>query len=295
MTSYWMGEFLPARKHLEKAITLYDPERHRPLAFRYGATDAGVSSLLSAALTLWHLGYPDQALKRGHEALALARKLSHAFSLVIAGLSLGFLYQYRREARAAEDSAEGMITLSTERGFTLWLALATGLRGWAMAEQGRHEEGIAQIQEGLAAFRATGAELRRPYLLSFLIEACRKTGRFDHGLSALKEALAVADKQENRSFEAEIHRLKGELLLKQNDSNAAEALSCFQRAIEIARRQSGKSLELRATTSLARLLAKQGRRDEASTMLAQIYNWFTEGFDTADLKEAKALLEELSR
>ena len=163
-----------------------------------------------------------------------------------------------------------------------------------MAEQGRNEEGIAQIQEGLAASRATGAELWRPYFLCLLAEACMETGRLDDGLSALTEALAAADEHENRSYEAEMHRLKGELLLRQNDSNAAEAQSCFERAIEIARKQSAKSLELRATMSLARLLAKQGRRDEARAMLADIYNWFTEGFDTADLKDAKALLDELS-
>jgi predicted ATPase len=188
-----------------------------------------------------------------------------------------------------------VIALSTERGFTLWLAMATGLRGWAMAEQGRHEEGIAQIQESLAASSATGAELWRPHFLCLLAEACMETGRLDDGLNALTEAMAAADGNEIRFYEAEMHRLKGELLLKQDDSNGAEAQSCFERAIEIARKQSAKSLELRATMNLARLLAKQGKGDEARTMLAEIYNWFTEGFDTADLKDAKALLDELGR
>jgi predicted ATPase len=161
-----------------------------------------------------------------------------------------------------------------------------------MAEQGRNEEGIAQIQEGLVASRATGAEQNRPYFLCLLAEACRETGRLDDGLSALMEALAAADEHEIRHYEAEMHRLKGELLLKQDDSNTAEAQNCFERAIEIARKQSAKSLELRATTSLARLLAKQGKCDQAHALLAEIYGWFTEGFDTADLKEAKALLDE---
>ena len=162
-----------------------------------------------------------------------------------------------------------------------------------MAEQGRHEEGIAQIQEGLAALRATGSEW--PVDLCLLAEACMNTGRLDDGLSALTEALAAADEHEIRNYESEMHRLKGELLLKRDQSKAAEAQRCFERAIEIARKQSAKSLELRATMSLARLLAKQGRRDEARTMLADIYNWFTEGFDTLDLKEAKALIDELNR
>jgi predicted ATPase len=164
-----------------------------------------------------------------------------------------------------------------------------------MAEQGRSEEGIAHLQEGLAAVRATGAEVVRPYYLCLLAEAYMETGRLDDGLNALTEALAAADEHENRHYEAEIHRLRGELLLKQDDSNAAEARSCFERAIEIARRQSSESLELRATMGLARLLAKNGCRDEARAMLAEIYNWFTAGFDTADLKDAKAQLEELAK
>jgi len=163
-----------------------------------------------------------------------------------------------------------------------------------MAEQGHHEDEIAQIQEGLAASRATGSGLWRPHFLCLLAEACLEAGRLDDGLSALTEALAAADEHENRHHEAEIHRLKGELLLKQDDSNATEAQNCFEGAIGIARKQSAKSLELRATMSLARLLAKQGRRDEARAMLADIYGWFTEGFDTADLKDAKALLDQLA-
>jgi len=183
---------------------------------------------------------------------------------------------------------EGAIALCAERGLADFLAYATVLRGWAMAEQGRKEEGIAQIQEGLAASRETGVELARPYFLTLLAEAYMEMGGLDDGLGALTEALAAADEHENRIHEPEIHRLKGELRLKQDDSNTAEARSCFERAIEIARKQSAKSLELRATTSLARLLGKQGKRDEARAMLAEIYNWFTEGFDTADLKDAKA-------
>jgi predicted ATPase len=292
-TLYWMGEFLPAREHLENAITLYDPERHR-LAFRYGAADAAVRCLSYAAWTLWQLGYPDQALKRGNEALASAQRLSHPFSLAFAGHFVGYLRQYRREVHAAQETAESMIALSAEHGLTDHLALATILRGWALAEEGRNEEGIALIQEGLAALRAMRSELSRPGFFCLLAEACKEAGRFDHGLGALTEALASADEREDRSWEAEIHRLRGELVLKQDDSNVAEAQSCYERAIEIARRQNGKSQELRASTSLARLLAKRGRRDEARTKLAEIYNWFTEGFDTADLKDAKSLLDQLN-
>src|ERR1700722_17976445 len=167
-------------------------------------------------------------------------------------------------------------------------------RGSAMAEQGRNGEGLAQIEKGLADYLATGTGLGLPQCLCKFAEACVETGRLDDALSALAEALMIANEREDRVDEAEIHRLKGEALRRQNDFNAAEAQGCFERAIEVARGQSAKSWELRATISLARLLASQGPRDEARTMLADIYNWFTEGFETADLIEAKSLLVELS-
>jgi predicted ATPase len=293
-TSFWRGELLRAKEHLELAISIYDPERHARLAFRNLGFDAGVMCLCYAAFTLWQLGYPDQALQRANEALALAEGLSHLFSLANAEFCIGVLRQYRREARAVQEAAEDVIALSAEHGFIFFLALATILRGWAMSEQGRNEEGITQIQEGQAACRVRGAQLAWSYSPFLLAEACRETGRIDYGLSAVTAALAAADEQEFRCYEPEIRRLKGELLLKQDDSKVAEAQSCFERAVEIARKQSAKSWELRATMSLARLLAKQGRRDEAIAMLAEIYGWFTEGFDTADLKDAKALLQELT-
>jgi predicted ATPase len=201
---------------------------------------------------------------------------------------------FRHEARAAQEAAERAIALSAEHGFTFWLAVATILRGWAMAQQGLNKEGIAQMEEGLVAFRATGSEIGRPRWLSLLAEACIESGRLNDGLSVLAEALAGVKETEGHQYEAEIYRLRGELLLKQDHFNAAEAQKCFEGAIEIARGQSAKSLELRAATSLARLLDKQGKRKEARSMLGDIYNWFTEGFDTADLIDAKALLDELS-
>jgi predicted ATPase len=185
------------------------------------------------------------------------------------------------------------MALSIEHGFTLWLALATTLHGAALAAQGRNEEAIAQIEEGLAATAATGAKMSRPGILNLLAGACIGTGRLDNGLAALTEALAIADEHEDRMYEGETHRLKGELLLRQNHLNVTEAQRCFQRAIEIARNRSAKSHELHATMSLARLLDSQGKRAEARAVLAEIYGWFTEGFDTADLKDAKALLNEL--
>jgi predicted ATPase len=287
-TSFSMGELLLAREHLEVAISLYD--RERPIAIGH---DTGVNCLSYIGLTLWTLGYPDQALKKGDEAVALAQALSHPLSLAFAEGLGGYLRQYRREARAAQETAERLIALSAEHGFAHWLAQATFTRGWAIAKQGHGEEGIEQIQEGLAAFRTIGNGVLLPHALCLLAEACGEAGRLEDGLSALTEAPAAADEHGIRQYEAETHRLKGELLLRQDHSKAAEAQSCFERAIEIARKQSAKSLELRATMNLARLLNGQGKRDEARTMLGEIYGWFTEGFDTADLKDAKALLDEL--
>jgi len=293
-TFLWLGDFIPATEHLESAIAIYDPEHHQTLALRYLGFDAAVYCLSGMALTLWQLGYPDQALMRGNEALALAQRLSDPQSLVLAERFLGEVHLFRREANAAKENAESLINRSAERGFSEWIPRATTLRGGAIVLQGRHEEGIAQIREGLAALRATRFELWRTPFLCLLAEAYVETGRLDDGFSALTEAQAVADKNEEREHEAEIHRLKGELLLRRDESNAVEAQGCFQRAIEVARQQSAKSLELRATMSLARLRDKQGDRSEASEMLTAIYGWFTEGFDTADLIDAKALLEELA-
>ncbi len=246
------------------------------------------------------------------KSITLAQKLSHPFSLAYALGHAARLHQFRREEHAIQERTEAAIALSTEQGFPFFLTQGVIFRGVVLAEQGWGHEGIAQIQQGIAAFRATGAELYRPYFLALLAEAYGKVEQAEEGLAVLAEALAVLDKTGERFYEAELHRLKGELTLKQSGvrgpesevSNTqhlapsthaeAEVEACFHQAIDIARRQSAKSLELRATTSLARFLDKQGRRDEARRMLAVIYGWFTEGFDTADLKDAKALLEELS-
>jgi predicted ATPase len=184
--------------------------------------------------------------------------------------------------------------LCAEHGLASFLATSNLYLGAAMTAAGRGNEGIALIENSLAMFRAAGFGMARPKFLSILADACLTTGRFGDGLRALTEAEAVADEHEEQVSTAEIHRIKGELLLRQDPSKIAEAQSCFERAIEVAHSQSAKSYELRGTTSLARLLRDIGRRDEACAMLAEIYNWFTEGFDTADLKDAKALLDELS-
>jgi class 3 adenylate cyclase/predicted ATPase len=292
VTSYWMGEFTPTQEY-DEALALYDPERHRSFISRYGGIDPGPVCLSHAGWTLWQAGYPDQALKKGDEALALAQKSGHPFTLAYTDVFVGMLHQSRRDARAALDNAQTGIARSTEHGFGESLADAISLRGWALAMQGFSKEGITQLQEGLVASRANGYELMRPYFLTLLADSCIASGRLDEGQEALTSALAVAKEHADRHNDSEIYRLKGELLLRQGDLNGVEAQNCFEHAIKIARRQHAKSWELRAMTSFARLLDRQGRCAKARTMLADIYDWFTEGFDTADLKEAKALLDHL--
>ncbi|MBI3246697.1 MAG: AAA family ATPase [Deltaproteobacteria bacterium] len=296
------GELLLARAHLEQGIALYDPLQHGSHAFLYGY-DPGVAGLSCMALVLWHLGYPDEALKRNHEALTLAQELAHPFSLAFAFFFTDRLCQFRRDGQTAQERAEAAIALSREHGFPLFVAEGTILRGWALAEQGQKEEGIAQMCQGMAAWRVTGAEMWQSNFLALLAEVYGKVGQVEEGLAVLAEALAQIDKTGERFYEADLYRIKGELLLAQAGhrlqalglrEKTEEAEECFLKAIEIACRQSAKSLELRAVTSLARLWQQQGKQHEARQLLADIYNWFTEGFDTKDLQEAKALLEELS-
>jgi predicted ATPase len=216
-------------------------------------------------------------------------------SMVLALCFAATHHQLRREMQPAPELAEAVIALATEHGMQLWLAHGTIARGWALTAQGHGEEGIAQMREGLAAYRDTGAELGRPFFLGELAEVYGKLGQADEGFTLLAEALPLVNETGQRYHEAELYRIKGELLLKQAVPDEREAKSCFRQAIDIAQHQSAKSLELRAATSLSRLWKKQGKKEEARKLLADIYGWFTEGFDTADLKEAKALLAELGR
>ncbi|MCI0419768.1 MAG: AAA family ATPase, partial [Acidobacteria bacterium] len=297
------GEFPLALKHFEELLSLYDPEQHRADACRYVQNPASVSRCF-AAWSLCLLGLPDQALSRIQEALMLARELSDPHSLTHALFYAAVLHQLRREERLAQEYAEAAIALSSEHGLMLYLRQAPITRGWALAEQGRHKEGIEQMRQGLAAYEATGAKVLRPHMLALLAEALGKAGRPEEGLMVLAEALVVSRQSGHRYYDAELYRLKGELLLLQaggrhvslaaTDEVEAQAESCFNEAIRMAQKQRAKFWELRAGMSLARLYQKQGRKEEARRMLGETYGWFTEGFDTADLKEAKEMLDQLS-
>jgi predicted ATPase len=307
-TLLWLGDVASARAHLEQGIAFHDPQQHRSLVFLYG-DHPGMICLGLAAFALWYLGYPDQALSKKYEALTLAQDLSHPHSLVFALNLAAMFHQLRREEHQTQKQAEEVIALATEFGCPEFLASGTILWGWALAEQGEREAGLARIRQGLAAWRATGLGLLRPYFLALLAEACGKAGQAEEGLTVLSEALETVHRTGERHYEAELYRLKGELSLQSRSPQSAvsnpqsltpnpqaqvEAEACFWKAIEIARKQQARSWELRAAMSLSRLWRQQGKKDAARKMLAAIYGWFTEGFDTKDLQEAKALLADLA-
>jgi TOMM system kinase/cyclase fusion protein len=290
---FCLGKFAPAYKHWEQSLSLYDSQQHHTHASLFG-WNLGVFGRAWAPHALWALGYPDQALAMSRKALTLAQALSHPFTLAIALAYTAMFHQFRREPRAVHAQAEAAIALCTEQGFAYYLAWGTTMRGWAQVAQSQEEEGLAQMRHGLTALRATGASLRLPYYLALLAEAYGRTGQAAEGLTLLAEALAQAHKAEEAWTEPELHQLKGELLLSLSADNQAEAEGCLHQALAVARRQQAKALELRAAMSLSRLWQQQGKRTEACQLLAEIYGWFTEGFDTADLREARALLEALT-
>jgi len=292
-TLVFRGEFVPARVHLELAIALYNSQKGLAGPF-LSERHPAVASLSYLLLDLWYLGYPSQALRKMNGALTLARELDRPFSLAQAVHCSAWLHWHRREWQASRDRAEANIAVSTKHGFPLWLACATIVRGAALAQLGQVGDGIVQMRQGLDALRATGAEIVQQVVAVMLADAYWKGGQADQGLAVLAEGLATVNQSEERLYEAELYRLKGELLLTLSPENHSDAETCFAGAIDIARRQRAKSWELRAATSLSRLWQKQGKKEKARQKLADVYGWFTEGFDTADLKDAKALLDELS-
>ena len=312
----WLGEISAAREYAEKGITLYDPLQHQSLTLLYGQ-NPGMACASVAAWTLWALGYPDQASQRSREALVLAQDLSHGFSSAGALNYAAMFHQLLREARAAQACTESAVQFPTGAEYPIWIALTNVVQGWVLVEEGQSQEGLSQIRQGIAVMLNAGGEVSRPWFLSVLAEGHLKAGRLEEGLATVAEALDRVKKTGERLHEAELYRLKGELTLQQesreqgaqsreqeakvetdprplNLDPQGEAEACFLKAIEVAQKQQAKSLELRATVSIARLWQSQGKQHEAHEMLSEIYNWFTEGFDTKDLQDAKTLLQELS-
>jgi predicted ATPase len=291
---FYLGVLSAARAHLEQAIALDFPQRH-PIVDRSGGRDYDVSARNILAEVLWSLGYPEQAKECSHEALIRARERANPNTLANTLAWAAGLHQHRREGPLAQERAEACITLATGYGSVAYAAQGTIMRGWALAAQGHGQEGIAQLRQGLAARWAAESVVGRPYHLSLLAEAYEHIGQTAEGLSAIAEALALVHTTGECVWEAELYRLQGELLrLGKEEQERGRVEECFHQALDVARRQQAKALELRAAMSLARLWQRQGKQAEARDLLAPIYGWFTEGFDTADLQEAQALLEELA-
>lgn len=298
-TLFSLGELPAARDHLEQALALCNAQRHGRLR---------AICLAFTGRVLWTLGYPDQALQRNLEARALARELGHPLASVVTSCLAALLRIVRGEVPEAQQRAEETMKLSVERGFPHWEAQAMAIRGWALAQQGQEEEGIAQIHEGIRAYQETGAQLGRSMLLGLLAQTYRNMGRLEEGLTLAEEALALARATGQQAQEVWLSWLKGEFLLEYHspkvkrttaDSRSSqgncqtEAEAHFQHALDLARRQQAKSLELQVVIRLSRLWQQQGKKAQARQMLTEIYSWFTEGFDTVDLREARTLLEEL--
>ena len=298
------GEFAPAKEHLEQAFALYTRQLLSSPDAIPSVQDGRVISLGFLAFSLWHLGYPDQAFQKVQEALTMGRELSHPFTLAYALFFVAAVHGYRGDHALVHQPNEEMLALSLEHGFPVFVAGGTIVRSLMLLAQGKIEiaEGIAQIRQSIDTCRATGAVSGLPMLLAVLAEVQMGAGQVEEGLASLSEAQATVDKTGERRYDTMLSHIKGKLLLGQTSrqqdggnhrEKIAEAEACFRHAVDVARRQNAKSLELKAVMSLSRLWQQQGRRDEARELLAEVYRWFTEGFDTADLTAAKALLEEL--
>jgi predicted ATPase len=297
VTQLYLGELSTARVHLEQTLALYDAAQHRTLAFRF-AQDPQIACQAVLSLVLWLLGYPEQAGRLSHEAIANARALEHINTLAYTLFWGSLLAAFGHKVEAVEQQAQALIALSEEQGLAFWLAYATSLDGWTRTLRGHGEQGLPLIAKGVADMQSTGAaDFFRSFLWTLLAEASAEDGQAPEGLRVLDETLAFVDTTGECFWEAEVYRLKGKLILHAEcgvQNAERTAAECFQQARGVARRQQAKSLELRAAMSLSRLWQAQGRKEEARSLLSEVYGWFTEGFDTEDLIEAKALLDELS-
>lgn len=291
-TAFHRGMLVTAQTHLAHGQRLYTPQHHHAHAMQYAVDDPGVCCLSTGAQIQWLLGYPDQAEHMSLAALALAQDLGHPYSLAHALIDAATICQFRRDVQSVSEHAEAVLALGNEHGFRVMVAQGTILRGWAHAMQ-QSGVGMTQMRQGLDVLQAMGTEHFQPWFRVPLIEACVQAGLLDEGLTLLADALRIAHATGERVMEGELYRLQGELCLRRSVAQHDEAEACFQRALEVVGEQQAKSLELRVAMSLGRLWSQQGKRAAAAPLLAAVYGWFTEGFATADLQEARALLEAL--
>ena len=298
MTLFYEGELLAVPEHVDPCLELYEPELHHKLFVSSAGYDRGIITHCWSAMTRWLLGYPDQALASATTAVALAQELAHPYTSAVALVYAAWVERWCGELQAAREHAEAAVTLSHEHGFTLTWAWGTVFRSLALAGLGHSENQVQEAYDAVAKLRGAGIGLWMPHLLARLAETQSKVGQVDEALRVLDEALEISTRRGDRCYEAELYRLKGQMTLQSSGARPAAAVqrkveAGFEKALEIAKAQSAKSLELRGATSLARLWQQQGKTAEAHDLLAPVYNWFTEGFATADLKDAKALLDEL--
>ena len=292
-TYFYLGQLSKSRLHLDHGIGSSVAEQGSTTPFIKEAYDViapHVTCRSYKSWVLWLLGYPDQALHESHEAIRIAEEINHPFSVALAGCFAAWLHQFSYDGRRTLEYADAALAISTKNGFPFWIGWAKILRGWALAELGQEEDVIAQMQQGLADWRAQGSQLGSAYFRYLSADVFRIKEKSEEGLEALDEAQVLADKTKEHFWDAERFRLKGELQLQLSGTHEDSAESCFQQALDLARQQQMKSLELRAALSLSRLWCKNGKQAEAREMFEPIYSWFTEGFNTADLKEAKGLI-----
>jgi len=290
-TSLWCGELAAADVHSQKGISRYDCTRHHALAFTFSGHDPGVCAHGIRAATMALSGFPEQAMKLGAEAVTLARSLSHPYSLALAMWLCAIVLQVGRQGQSCRDLSSELLEVSQEHDFPMYRGGGMFFSGWATADGGELEQGVALMEQGLALYSAV-RHVNTPYMLAVLASANADLGKPGEALELLKDAFAATEISGERWWQAELHRLRGRLLVASGQHDESEA--CFRRAIEVSSGQRARTLELRAATSLARLWSDRGRNAEARDLLAPIYGWFTEGFGTLDLKEAKILLDALA-
>jgi predicted ATPase/class 3 adenylate cyclase len=287
------GNIVEARKHYDQALALYSPAEHRHLATRFGQ-DAAVAALAYRSLAFWMLGYPTAALADANQAITDAREIGQAATLMYAFVVVGLTLAFCGDLPTAKALLDEVLPLAEEKGTPWWKAFAMMELGWLLTLAGKASDAALLTVSGISLFRSIGSTYWLPTFLSSLARAHADLSKFDDAWSCLSEAMTAIERTGETWFEAEVNRIAGEIALISPEPDAAKAQACFERALDVARKQQAKSWELRAATSLARLWRDQGKVQQARELLAPIYGWFTEGFDTRDLKEAKALLEELA-
>jgi predicted ATPase len=287
------GDIREARAHLDQAIALYDPAKHRPLAARFGE-DQRMASLCWRSHALWALGYPDDALVDADHALRDAREIGQAATFMFALWFTSQLHILCGNYAKASAQVDELVTLAEGKGAALWKAAGMQIKGSVLALTGKAADGVPMLTSSIAGAQLTGATLWRPTVVSYLARAYAELGRFDEAWRCINEAHDTVETAKERHWEAEVNRIAGEIRVASSRYDRAAAETYFERALSVARQQQAKSWELRAAMSMARLWHDQGKRTEARDLLAPIYGWFTEGFDTPDLKEAKGLLDSLA-